>query len=1105
MIFTFYSYKGGVGRSMALANVAQWLYLQGLRVVMIDWDLEAPGLENFFYASVDDLERVRSQPGVIDILTAYQREFPHLALDPAGTSYEHLDGAIREHLPALRDFLHTIRKPGELASHPSAGIWLLPSGWRAADRFSAYAETVQSFDWLEFYQRFQGKEYLEWFRRTIDTPDVCDVVLIDSRTGVTEMGGVCTRELADVVVAFCAPNLGNLTGTVTIASSFQRDQLLEARCFRPIQTLIVPTRIENTELERKNAFREQFEAAVQEFTPPTFRDSNRTFWSLQIPYVPHYAYREALVVGVAGGDEHLEAAYKNLTAHLAALTPAGSAIHEKCEAELVRLLSWKQVLTDVPALSASQAVTLASQEAGHVFERLSVEDRRAALRLFSRLVRVEVTQTADGQRPVHVSRLPQDAAAVLPRFVDAGLLSLSTDAGAGDPLVQAVAQFPVASWQPVREWVHTHRDFLLWRQRLEASVDLWLQTHRDAGALLRGAPLKEAQKIASDPLADLNELERAYVEASTTAEEQATASQYAVEQRESERSRARQRLRSSLLAAAALVAIVVLGFVWRDRTDNYQVARTIDEGQQLARRLAALPDQREGDRTGYSPRLLSDWCSAMVLTAEYDHARSAAAAVVSPVQRPAALARVALFLATANQHEAAGQMAATVVTESEGLHDTHTARAGIAETLLAAGRHKEAAAVAQRAVRGFRESDEPYDGLLLAQLAAVISTSDTGAAIAAAHDGIAIARRADASDAAAVLSEMSVILAAAKLESVAMTAAVVAVAQAEAAGGESGVGMGRRLQTVSALGRAGGVLAHGKESQRAARAVRRALELAGLSDDPFERATLHAAIGEVLARGRLHQEAIKAADIGVVAALSLTEQYDYGFEIQSSILDRAAVALGAAGATDKAIEVAKQIKDRTKAAFALARIAEQLSEQNSPQLASTTEAAIQAAEQIEDAHRKTDVYIRLAQVLRKAGRLDQAAEAARVGLKIAADVPDQAEKQLDVVRLANVLRGLGSQNEVEQARNVILAQAEVLRVETQMAGTPDKRSDAVARTAEALADLGEFRAARALAEMVSDSERLRVFEAIVFEHARHRNAALATSLEQLRQRDGSTR
>ena len=49
LIYTFYSYKGGVGRSMALANVAEYFYLKGLRVVMVDWDLEAPGLESFFY------------------------------------------------------------------------------------------------------------------------------------------------------------------------------------------------------------------------------------------------------------------------------------------------------------------------------------------------------------------------------------------------------------------------------------------------------------------------------------------------------------------------------------------------------------------------------------------------------------------------------------------------------------------------------------------------------------------------------------------------------------------------------------------------------------------------------------------------------------------------------------------------------------------------------------------------------------------------------------------------------------------------------------------------------------------------------------------------
>jgi len=74
MVFTFYSYKGGVGRSMALANIAAWAYQQGARVVMIDWDLEAPGLEAFFYSSEPEVNEVRATLGLMDLLTAYKEE-----------------------------------------------------------------------------------------------------------------------------------------------------------------------------------------------------------------------------------------------------------------------------------------------------------------------------------------------------------------------------------------------------------------------------------------------------------------------------------------------------------------------------------------------------------------------------------------------------------------------------------------------------------------------------------------------------------------------------------------------------------------------------------------------------------------------------------------------------------------------------------------------------------------------------------------------------------------------------------------------------------------------------------------------------------------------
>lgn len=45
-VITFYSYKGGTGRTMALSNVGCTLakrMAKGAEVLMIDWDLEAPG------------------------------------------------------------------------------------------------------------------------------------------------------------------------------------------------------------------------------------------------------------------------------------------------------------------------------------------------------------------------------------------------------------------------------------------------------------------------------------------------------------------------------------------------------------------------------------------------------------------------------------------------------------------------------------------------------------------------------------------------------------------------------------------------------------------------------------------------------------------------------------------------------------------------------------------------------------------------------------------------------------------------------------------------------------------------------------------------------
>src|SRR5439155_18397127 len=109
----------------------------------------------------------------------------------------------------LADFLLDVYPRG----NDRKRLQLLPAGQRADEQdsgqFMRYADTVRSFDWQDFYQNWEGELFFEWLRQQLDQDEV-DVVLIDSRTGLTEIGGISTYQVADVVVLFCATNQQNL-------------------------------------------------------------------------------------------------------------------------------------------------------------------------------------------------------------------------------------------------------------------------------------------------------------------------------------------------------------------------------------------------------------------------------------------------------------------------------------------------------------------------------------------------------------------------------------------------------------------------------------------------------------------------------------------------------------------------------------------------------------------------------------------------------------------------------------------------------------------------------------------------------------------------------
>src|SRR5215470_12611442 len=83
-IITFYSYKGGTGRSMAVANVAWILASGGKRVLTVDWDLEAPGLHRYYMPFLSDKDLTGSD-GLIDLLIEFR--------DATATDPSNHDGA----------------------------------------------------------------------------------------------------------------------------------------------------------------------------------------------------------------------------------------------------------------------------------------------------------------------------------------------------------------------------------------------------------------------------------------------------------------------------------------------------------------------------------------------------------------------------------------------------------------------------------------------------------------------------------------------------------------------------------------------------------------------------------------------------------------------------------------------------------------------------------------------------------------------------------------------------------------------------------------------------------------------------------------------------
>ncbi len=349
-VITFYSFKGGVGRSMALANIACLLAQtqkkeKGRNVLMIDWDLDAPGLHHFFRK----FGVISSKKGLVEFFIML-RDIIDAEIDKKYETQDINDDVDDDdddddERHVLEDeqaekILDSVNFNEYVQQTDIPCLEILTCGCYDEN----YSSRVSNFNWPGLFNKAPGlfRQFAEHLTRKYQ------YVLIDSRTGYTDTSGICTMLMPEILVLVFTPNRQSITGAIEVLkkSAEYRKQFDD---LRPLVGFPIPTRIDNAELDRKNDWRMgSWDKDIQGYQP-VFEKAFKEIYALQecnlapffdkvqIPYIPYYSYGEAIAVLRESGDETntLSEGYENFKKRLILLNAPWESF-EKYESSLVK-------------------------------------------------------------------------------------------------------------------------------------------------------------------------------------------------------------------------------------------------------------------------------------------------------------------------------------------------------------------------------------------------------------------------------------------------------------------------------------------------------------------------------------------------------------------------------------------------------------------------------------------------------------------------------------------------------------------------------------------------------------------------------------------------
>lgn len=186
-IISFYSFKGGLGRTTAMVLSAITMARVGKKVVLLDLDLEAPGLSSIFENENHDYTKVK---GVLDFLielSANSNNIKRLKID---------------------DYYFTVNSQ-ELVGTNGGELIIVPAAATDEDSAEGYIDKLSKTN-ITFNEH---KTFLlDNLMRVIQNELKPDYILLDTRTGINDIGGMVFNRYSNMIFLFFYGNQQNMFG-----------------------------------------------------------------------------------------------------------------------------------------------------------------------------------------------------------------------------------------------------------------------------------------------------------------------------------------------------------------------------------------------------------------------------------------------------------------------------------------------------------------------------------------------------------------------------------------------------------------------------------------------------------------------------------------------------------------------------------------------------------------------------------------------------------------------------------------------------------------------------------------------------------------------------